>query len=327
MCEHMPAPTPLQPVPRLARALGISAPLWVKRDDLCGPGGGGNKVRKLAYLLADAARQDATTLVTLGAAQSNHARLTAILGSIASFEVHLVLGATAGRAPTGNLLLDSLAGATIHPGDETEWSVLEQRWNDTCEELRALGRRVYAIPLGGSSVIGALGYARAYEELCRQLVDAGVDAGWIVHASSTGGTQAGLVAGHVAGGRTGPRILGVDVAKGTGGLPESVPALTRGVLEHLGADAQVAAADVVIRDFTGPRYGAVTEAAGTAIVTALRSEGLIVDPVYSSKALAAIAPLIAEGAVDGSAPIVFLHTGGVPALFSVDYAAATLRYA
>jgi D-cysteine desulfhydrase family pyridoxal phosphate-dependent enzyme len=317
-------PTPLQPVPRLAEALGVRRPLWVKRDDLTGPGLGGNKVRKLEYLLADAAERGADCLVTVGAGQSNHARLSAVLGAVAGLQVHLVLGGGSPMAWEGNVLLDRLAGATIHTVESEDWNRLAARLDEVAEELRQRGRRPYVVPMGGSTEVGALGYVAGFIELLEQLDAAGVDASWIVHASSTGGTQAGLLAGRAVAGR-GPRVFGVDVAKGGPPLCDTVLRIARGTLARLGSGSDVRPEDVITSDFTGDAYGAVTDGAAVALVRGLRAEGLLADPVYSAKALAALAPMEREGALEGKDPIVFLHTGGHPALFTDRYAAEVLK--
>lgn len=158
-------PTPLQPAPKLGEALDLGRSLWVKRDDLTGPGLGGNKVRKLEHLLADAVDQGADCIVTVGAGQSNHARLTAILGALAGFEVHLVLGGGSSVAWEGNILLNRLAGATLHFVESEDWQRLAESLQDVSEGLREKGRRPYAVPMGGSTAVGALGYVRAYLEL------------------------------------------------------------------------------------------------------------------------------------------------------------------
>jgi 1-aminocyclopropane-1-carboxylate deaminase/D-cysteine desulfhydrase-like pyridoxal-dependent ACC family enzyme len=311
-------PTPLHPAAGLERALQLRRPLWVKRDDLTGPGLGGNKVRKLEYLLADARRVGADTVVTVGAAQSNHARLAAILGRVSGFEVHLVLGGETGQGVSGNRLLDELAGATIHDVASTDWDVLGEALRHTTKELEASGRQPYAIPMGGSTPIGAVGYAAAYLELLTQLDRAGVSAEWVVHASSTGGTQAGLLAGRALAGR-GPRVFGVDVAKGGAELGDAVLSMGNETLVRCGSKPALTTEDVVTSDFTGPAYGTPTPEALAALRTALRVEALVLDPVYSAKGLAAIPRLDASGALAGTGPIVFLHTGGQPALFAADY--------
>lgn len=313
-------PTPLHPAPRLAQALGIRRELWVKRDDLSGPGLGGSKVRKLEYLLADAERSGADALVTVGAGQSNHARLTAVLGATRGFEVHLVLGGGLPQAWEGNVLIGRLAGAVLHPVDTDDWGVLAAGLDEVTEDLRHRGRRPYPIPMGGSTPLGSLGYAAAYLELLDQLEARGVEAEWVIHASSTGGTQAGLLAGRLAAGR-GPRVVGVDVAKGGEPLRDAIRRLARGAVELMGLEGEPD--EPLIVEGAGPAYGAVTPEVAQALIRALRSEGLLVDPVYSGKALAALGALSER--LGGRGPLVFLHTGGQPALFTRRYSTDVLE--
>ena len=258
-------------------------------------------------------------MVTVGAAQSNHARLTAILGRVVGLEVHLVLGGGRPAEPAGNLLLDRLAGATVHAVDSEDWDVLADALSRTTKELEAAGGRPYAVPIGGSTSVGAVGYARAYLELLDQLDRAGVRADWVVHASSTGGTQAGLLAGRALAGR-GPRVFGVDVAKGGPELRGTALALANETLARCGAGPSVTPEDVFTTDFTGPAYGELTPEARQAIETALGTEGLVLDPVYSAKAVAALPVLAEAGSLPGDGAVVFLHTGGQPALFATEYA-------
>ncbi|HXF56100.1 MAG TPA: pyridoxal-phosphate dependent enzyme [Actinomycetota bacterium] len=313
-------PTPLHPAPRLAQSLGIRRELWVKRDDLSGPALGGSKVRKLEYLLADAERSGADAVVTVGAGQSNHARLTAVLGATRGLEVHLVLGGGTPQAWEGNALIGRLAGGAVHPVDTDDWGVLARKLMEVTEDLRRRGRSPYPIPMGGSTPVGSLGYATAYLELLAQLEAAGVEADWVVLASSTGGTQAGLLAGRMAA-RRGPRVVGVDVAKGGEPLRETVHRLARETARLLGVDGEPD--EVLVVEGAGPAYGAVTPEVARVLVRALRSEGLLVDPVYSGKAVAAL-PALSER-LDGRGPLVFLHTGGQPALFARRYATDVLE--
>jgi 1-aminocyclopropane-1-carboxylate deaminase/D-cysteine desulfhydrase-like pyridoxal-dependent ACC family enzyme len=175
--------------------------------------------------------------------------------------------------------------------------------------------------MGGSTEIGAAGYARAYLEMLEQLDREGVAADWVIHASSTGGTQAGLLAGRALAGR-GPRVFGVDVAKGGPALRETVTGLANNTLRRLGATLRVPDSEVITSDFTGDAYGEVTAEGRLAIRLALQTEGLVLDPVYSAKALGAIPTLAEGGALQGTAAVVFLHTGGQPALFAAEYSRA-----
>ncbi|NLE23341.1 MAG: pyridoxal-phosphate dependent enzyme [Actinobacteria bacterium] len=311
--------TPLETEPELGRALGLRAPLLVKRDDLAGPGLGGNKVRKLQYVLAEALAGGADCVVTIGAVQSNHARLTAVCGCLTGLEAYLVLGGDPDRMWGGNLTLDLLAGAHLRCVAQDDWESLDRAAAQLVAELRGDGRKPYLIPMGASMPLGAVGYAEAYLELCEQLDAAGSTADWVVTASGSGGTQAGLLAGRAVAGR-GPRVIGVDVAKGAGTLRERVASLAGDCLALLGREDRLQPEDVVLVDGAGPGYGQVSDAASAAISTALRTAGLVLDPVYTAKAVAALSDLVGAGTIAPDDTVVVLHTGGAPALFAPAYA-------
>ena len=313
--------TPLQAKPVLATALGLRGAFFVKRDDRAGPGMGGNKTRKLQYVVADALERGADCLITAGAVQSNHADLTAVCGGMAGFEVHLVLGGDPEEMRGGNLVIEQLVAAHPHFVAADDWELLVAESERIATELRGQGRRPYVIPVGASTPLGAVGYADAYLELLAQLDPAGVEADWLVTASGSGGTQAGLLAGRALAGR-GPRVVGVDVAKGGGELRDTVADLAAACLHLLGSDARVPLEDVVLVDGAGPGYGRVFAASRDAVLTALRTEGLLLDPVYTSKAMAAVPGSIADGTIAADDAVVFLHTGGLAALFAPAYEAA-----
>jgi 1-aminocyclopropane-1-carboxylate deaminase/D-cysteine desulfhydrase-like pyridoxal-dependent ACC family enzyme len=314
--SFVPGATPLERVEALGRAFGLPGELWVKRDDLTGPGLGGNKVRKLEHLIADAEGHAADTLVTVGSAQSNHCRLTAVLGTVSGFEVHLVLGGGVPATLTGNLALDAIAGAHLHHHPSDDWKDLAVHLKDLVDQLRTEGRQPYEVPLGGSTAVGALGYVRAWFELLDQLDAVGAQPGFLVHASSSGGTQAGLLAGRALTGR-GPVPIGVDVAKLADDLADDVLRLANEVLTELRSDHRVDEDEVELVDAGAAPYAELTDETAAALVTAARTSGLIVDPVYSGRALGAIPRLAREGRLDGD--VVFLHTGGQPALFAKGY--------
>jgi 1-aminocyclopropane-1-carboxylate deaminase/D-cysteine desulfhydrase-like pyridoxal-dependent ACC family enzyme len=313
--------TALQAKPALGAALGLRGAFFVKRDDRAGPGLGGNKTRKLQYVLADALDRGADCLITSGAVQSNHCALTTVCGGMAGLEVHLVLGGDADEMRGGNLVIDHLAAAHLHVVAADEWDLLIAESERIAGELRAQGRAPYVIPVGASMPLGAAGYADAYLELLGQLDAAGVAADWLVAASGSGGTQAGLLAGRAMAGR-GPRVIGVDVAKGGGELRDTVASLAAAALDLVGGDARVPLGDVVLVDGAGPGYGQVFAANREVIRTALHTEGLLLDPVYTSKAVAAIPGMIASGLIGADDTVVFLHTGGLGALFAPAYAEA-----
>jgi D-cysteine desulfhydrase len=295
-------PTPVEPAPRLARAIGLgSDDLWVKREDLVGLGGGGNKVRKLQYLCAAALAAGARTLVTTGAAQSNHARLTAAAGARLGLDVELVL---AGRAPaqdtdpTGNLLLDRLFGATLTWAGDVAHEDLEDLAASRVAELVAGGTPTARIPYGGSSATGALAYVEAGHELLAQVGD--VDQ--VVVAVGSAGTAAGLVTALGA-----DRVLGVDTGA-TSDPQERIESL----VTELGGDPT----GLRLRtDQVGAGYSTLTDAVGAALVLAARTEGLVLDPVYTGRALAGLVAAVEDGDVRRGERTVLLHTGGLPGLF------------
>jgi len=274
-------PTPLEPASRLADALGLDE-LWIKRDDLTGLGGGGNKVRKLQYTCAQAVMAGATTLVTTGAAQSNHARLTAAAAARLGLRCTLVLHGTQPESPRGNLILDGLAGARI------VWA-----GNAPLAEVAA-AQEGFVIPFGGTSPFSALGYVDCARELTAQLPTVDM----VVVAVGSGGTMAGLVA------VLGPgRVFGVD----TGALPDA-RATVAGLLEGMGVP--VRAADLQIDGSqVGAGYAALTDSVRDALGLAARTEGLFLDPTYTGRAMAGLRANPPDGKV------VFLHTGGLPGLF------------
>jgi D-cysteine desulfhydrase len=304
-------PTPLEAAPRLAQAIGLAAAdLWIKRDDLTGLGGGGNKARKLEWTAGAARAHGATTLVTSGAAQSNHARLTAAAGTRLGMDVVLVLSGRPGDAVTGNIALDGLFGARIVWAGEVGDAALEHAVADVAEELRAKGRRPAVIPFGGSSVLGAQGYVEAGEELLAQLP--GLTS--VVVAVGSGGTMAGLVVALGA-----ERVLGVHC--GAVSDPEQVVARLVG---GLSGDQQTVPLRLRL-DQVGPGYSALTDQVREAMLTAARTEGIVLDPVYTGRAMAGLIAAVREGDVRPGERTVLLHTGGLPGLFGHSAALAHAR--
>ena len=309
-------PTPLMPLERLSRALG-GPQLWIKRDDLTGLALGGNKTRKLEYLMGDAVQHEADTVITAGAAQSNHARQTAAAAARCGLRCILALGPLAPEATTGNLLLDHLLGAQVRwTGDRDRAEIMQE----IAEEERAAGRTPYLIPYGGSNAIGAAAYFEAMHEAVRQ---AQVEFHTLALASSSGGTQGGLVAGaaamHYAG-----RIMGISVDEPADVLAPRVLRLARLVIEHLGVRVDVPEDGVmVVDDYIGGGYGVMGEPEREAIGLLARYEGVLLDPVYTAKAMAGLIALIRERAWRRDEAVLFWHTGGTPALFA--YQEALLR--
>ncbi|GIF20201.1 1-aminocyclopropane-1-carboxylate deaminase [Paractinoplanes tereljensis] len=277
-------PTPLESAPRLAAALGLDQ-LWIKRDDLIGLGGGGNKARKLRFIGAEALAAGATTLITVGAPQSNHARATAAAAARLGLACVLVLSGHARTRPTGNLLLDTLAGAEII------WSG-DRPAADVAAEEAAIRRNSFLIPLGGSSPTGVRAYAECAAELTQQ-----AEFDRVVVALGSGATMAGLVAGLGA-----ERVLGVD----TGAVPDP-DATVRALLPSDPGKL------LIDQDQVGPGYATVTDPVRAALSLAARTEGLFLDPIYTGRAMAALAATATPGS-----RVVFLHSGGLPGLFGVD---------
>jgi L-cysteate sulfo-lyase len=322
-------PTPLVELGRLSAALG-GPRIFMKRDDQSGLATGGNKARKLEFLVGDAIARGCDTLITGGAQQSNHCRQTAAAAAACGLGCHLVLGGEAPARSEGNLLLDELFGAVIH------WSGERRKGEDNASVARALeaaGHRPYLIPYGGSNSLGALGFAAAVEELAAQLAGLGIAPSRLVFASSSGGTQAGLMVGSRLFGLRGPdgptELTGIciDKAEEEGvDFADRVLALANQAAELVGLGSRFEAGDVVLRrEFTGEGYGIAGELERRAISLAARSEGILVDPVYTGRALGALISLIESGEIRKSESLVFWHTGGTPALFTERYSSSVTK--
>jgi 1-aminocyclopropane-1-carboxylate deaminase/D-cysteine desulfhydrase-like pyridoxal-dependent ACC family enzyme len=310
-------PTPLEAGPELPGG----ARLLVKRDDLTGLGMGGNKARKLELLCGAAREQDADVLVTVGAEQSNHARMSAAAGAVLGLETHLVLGGDPDAPATGNRLLAELFGATVHQPGSDDWAVLSAELERVTAQLREAGRRPYAFPLGGSTATGALGFMLAWAELMEQCDALGVRPSAIVHASSTGGTHGGLLAGRAADAATGllvPDVVAIGVAKepgrdlGADAVRLAEECLALAGLPGAGLDAP---AELDER-WIGPAYAVPSEAGDAAVMWAARHGGWVLDRTYSGKALGGLLGRAREGRHGPGDTVVFWHTGGGPAVFA-----------
>jgi len=304
-------PTPLEPMDRLAGALGLPPDvLFVKRDDLTGVGGGGNKARKLEFLAADARAQGCDTLVTGGGRQSNHVRITAAVANRLDLGCTVVLSGGEPSVPTGNVVLDYLLGAEIVWTDAADYYATEEAIARECDRLAAEGRTPYRMPIGGASTVGALGYVACALELTDQLPDLTS----VVTADGSGGTHAGLVAGlgdHA-------KVLGVDVGTRPD-LLDRVPEKAAEAAALAGLPEPIGAVRLDVDRF-GPGYGAPTDEALEALRLAARTEGLILDPVYTAKAMAGLVHAVRSGDITADDKVVFVHTGGTPALFARGYA-------
>jgi D-cysteine desulfhydrase family pyridoxal phosphate-dependent enzyme len=297
-------PTPLDEAPRLSAELGLR--VLVKRDDQTGLALGGNKARKLDYLLRDAIDRGCDTLVTAGGSQSNFCRMTAAAAARNGMACHLVLSGDAPARYSGNLVLDRLFGAELHFAGSDDWSVLEAEVQRMAGEL---GPKVYAMPIGGATPVGALSYVAAADELLAQM-DALPD--WLVLADGSGGTHAGLLAGLPAS----VRVLGVDVSRPPVPLSVTVPKLAAKTAALAGRPGPMG--EVIIADHCGPKYASITDECRAAVRLAARTEGLVLDPVYTGKAMAGLIAAARDGRVSGT--VVFLHTGGAVALFADEFA-------
>ena len=311
-------PTPLE----FGGPLPSGAQLWVKRDDLTGLGAGGNKGRKLEFLCAEALAHNADCLVTVGAAQSNHCRMTAAAGARLGLETHLVL---AGHVPAkleGNQLLSQMFGATLHHTgyDDSQWTELELYRAALTDELTSQGRQPHSIPIGGSTPMGALGYWRAFDELMQQCQEKNFTPAVIFHTSSSGGTHAGLLAGFAhARAQLRPHcpIVAIGVAKGVALRHQLVLELAQSALALGASDAHISLSDVQIDTaFLGDGYAIPTKAGTQATQWAAHRGAWILDPVYTAKGFSGLLGHDAQGSFSPSANVVFIHTGGLPSVFA-----------
>lgn len=305
-------PTPIEKLDRLSKHLG-GANIYVKRDDQTGLAFGGNKSRKLEFLVADALAQGCDHLITTGAAQSNHCRQTAAAAARAGLGCSLILRGSRPAQLSGNQLLNQLLGAHLYwceqtPAGELIHSVMRQQ--------ASLGHKPYLIPLGGSNVVGSTGYVLAMEELMEQLDSGRINMDFIIFASSSGGTQAGLVLGAKVYGFRG-QILGISVDHPAETVKTQVSALATATATHLGLGT-ISVADLVEvnDDYLGEGYAQIGDPEREAIQMMAQLEGILLDPVYTGRAAAGLIDLIRWGAFPRNQNVLFWHTGGGPALFA-----------
>lgn len=305
-------PTAIEPLPRLSAHLN-GPRLWVKRDDQTGLAFGGNKTRKLEFVLADAQAKGARTLVSVGGVQSNHCRQTAALAARFNLDCILVLNGEPDQLPSGNLLLDQLFDAEIvWTTRERREAVLKQTFDGALEA----GRHPYLVPLGASTPLGSLGYAAAFQEMLDQDV---IRPDWIVVASSSGGTQAGMVLGARLA-NWGGRVLGISIDEPVDDLQRIVAGLASEAAALIGQKHDVKPADVFVNaDYLGGGYAVLGDAEVEAIRLFAKYEGLLLDPVYTGRAAAGLIGLIRQGFFKPEDTVLFWHTGGTPALFADSY--------
>jgi L-cysteate sulfo-lyase len=310
-------PTPLEPMERLSKQLG-GPHLWIKRDDCTGLSTGGNKTRKLEFLMGDAMRQGADTVITQGATQSNHARQTAAAAAKLGFECHILLEDRTGFATreytqNGNVLLDHLHGA--HVSKRPAGADMNAEMEAVARDLRAKGKKPYIIPGGGSNTTGALGYANCALELVAQANELNLRIDHIVQATGSTGTQAGLVAGLCAIHANIP-VLGISVRAPKEKQEEAVFALAEKTAELVGAPGAVKREHIAANsDYVGQGYGIPTEGMIEAVTMLAQHEGILLDPVYTGKGMAGLIDLVRKGTFEKESNVVFLHTGGSVGLF------------
>jgi L-cysteate sulfo-lyase len=316
------APTPLEPLDRLRRQIG-GPRLYIKRDDCTGLALGGNKARKLEFLIGEALKLGATAVISEGGLQSNHVRQTAAAAAKAGLKCHLVLNhavpiATDAYRHGGNMLLDRLLGAVVHlckPGETRK-----ARAETLMAELRAQGEVPYFIPTGGSNAMGSLGYVTLTLELTQQAAASGIAIDHLVVAGGSGGTQAGLIVGK-AFAKARHNIIGIDIDGDYDTVVAEVKSVTEATARLLDLAQPIPATEVeVVRGYAAPGYGQPNPEMIRAVKLLATLEGILLDPVYTGKAMAGLLGLIAQGRFREDETVVFLHTGGMPALFAyADY--------
>jgi D-cysteine desulfhydrase len=308
-------PTPLIELTRLSKTLG-GPNIYMKRDDNTGLALGGNKTRKLEYIIGDALAKGADTVITAGAIQSNHCRQTAGAAASLGLECHLVLGGEEPEQPQGNLLLDKVYGCHIH------WTGENRKGEDIpalVAQLKAEGKKPYVIPYGGSNELGAVAFIEAYKELNAQREALKVDFSYIIFASSSGATHAGLMLGNKIL-QTHSQIVGINIDKGEMDkvpFDEHIVSLANSTAQLIAADYQFTADDLILNsDYVGDGYGVIGELEKEAIALTAQNEGILLDPVYTGRAMGGLIDMIRTGQIKATDNILFRHTGGAPALFA-----------
>jgi len=310
-------PTPIDFAPRLSKDMGCG--IYIKRDDCTGLAGGGNKVRKLEYLLADAKVQGADTLITIGGLQSNHARQTAAVAAKYGMGCELVLEDIIGAPKkdyyqNGNVLLNDILGANIHRLDIGY--DCDAYAKSLFQKLINAGKKPYLIPVGGSNVIGSLGYVRCAFEIIQQVSEQNLRIDQIVLASGSAGTHAGLLAGLIAA-KVNIPVLGICISRSTEEQQILVETLLRKTLGYMRLDPQLCKNKIICNgNYVGEGYGIPTRSMISAVSLCAQLEGLLLDPVYTGKAMAGLIDLCKKGTIPKNSQQLFLHTGGSPALFS-----------
>lgn len=308
-------PTPLEPMKRLGEALGLPN-LWMKRDDLTGLASGGNKARKLEFLIGDALSKGCDHIVTTGGRQSNHCRMAAAAANRNNLGCSLVIGDPDPGNRQGNLLLDEMLGAEITFIGEANLQQMADGIEAEMERLRQLGKKPYSIPVGGSTPMGELGFVNAAREFAAQSKGLNIDTVLITVGSA--GTSAGLLLGLKLF-CPGVRLFGISISRSLPRLGSIISDMANDLAEMMGIETRVAPEDYDITDaYVGERYGVATEAGLEAMRLTARTEGILLDPVYTGKAMSGLMALTREGRFKNSTGIVFWHTGGLPGLFAFE---------
>jgi D-cysteine desulfhydrase family pyridoxal phosphate-dependent enzyme len=307
-------PTPVHPMKNLANSLGFDE-LWIKRDDLTGLTFGGNKSRKLEYIIGEALEKGADTVVTVGGVQSNHCRQTAAFAAAAGLRCILLLAGEEPKVTEANLLLDKLFGAELKFFPEETPFQLNESLDSVVETLEDQGFEPYPIPIGAANALGSLSYALAVDELAKQMKEKNVDIKRIILAEGTGGTQAGILAGIQKYGLD-CEVIGIGVMESAEESTKRIISLLQQMTEEYGEFLGKMEPEIAVIDrFQGEGYGILDSATKTAIEMFAKMEGIILDPVYTGKAGLALIQMSLAGDLDTSKPTLFWHTGGVPTLF------------
>jgi D-cysteine desulfhydrase len=306
--------TPLDRASRLSEELGVD--LLLKRDDLTGIGAGGNKLRKLEFIVAAAQKEGATALITTGGAQSNHARLTAAVATRFGLKCYLRLKGQAPAGNLGNVLLDRLFDADLDFWDEPNYDIVNQRMAALAEALRKKGEHPVTVPLGGATPEGTLGYALAFAEILSQASTTGRSPDYVVLAAGTGSTQAGLLLGAKLSGAA-TRVIGVSVSWAKGILAAEVARHTTSAAQRLGIDLALAPDDIwVAEGYVGPGYAKPSPLGRAALTRMARREGVLLDSTYTAKGMSGAIDLIERGVIPQGSRVVFVHTGGAPEIYT-----------
>ena len=316
---YVQAPTPLEALPRFSEALGGKVNVFIKRDDMLPGTAGGNKTRKLDFCMADALRQGADSIITCGAVQSNHCRLTLAWAVKEGLDCHLILeervkGSYKPEASGNNFLFQLLGVKSISvvPGGSDMMGEMQK----LAETLRAEGKKPYVIPGGASNKIGALGYVSCAEEVLRQLFETGLRIEHMVVPSGSAGTHAGIIAGMI-GNNAGIPVTGIGVNRKKEAQQAAVLKLAQETLDYIGTGVTMPAEAVVaFDDYVGPGYSLPTDGMVEAVKLLASTESILLDPVYSGKAMAGLIDLVRKDYVPEGSNVLFLHTGGSPALFA-----------